>query len=155
MTGAQFQSAVYKAVATLRARAPYDTGNLRYNAIRYYFEGQDTAHILVDESIASYMPYTNEPWISTYWRGRKNPNLYWFDIAAAAIIGELERDLHGKARETTIAADGSIERAAEMVRSMQNKRGDLVAEDWYVNSGYIANTPGISFSDRAALINGG
>jgi hypothetical protein len=42
-----------------------------------------------------YMPYTNEPWISPRWRGRENPNLYWFENAHEQLALYMARHLGG------------------------------------------------------------
>ena len=63
----------------LRAITPIDTGNLKYNAIKIEFSSDmSECRIYVDEAIAPYMPYTNEPWISPKWNGKKNPNEGWW-----------------------------------------------------------------------------
>ena len=43
-----------------------------------------------------YMPYTNEPWVSPRWRGRQNPNLYWFNDSTEYIAQYMARHLGGK-----------------------------------------------------------
>ena len=77
----------------LKAAAPYKTGNLRYNAIKLEIVG-NTCRLYVDEEIAPYMKYTNEPWEN----GKKNPNEGWFHRAVKKIaqhIAERTRgDLH-------------------------------------------------------------
>lgn len=55
------------------------TGNMKYNATRIEHLGKNTSKVFVDENIAPYVPYTNEPWISPRWKGTKNPNEGWFD----------------------------------------------------------------------------
>lgn len=71
----------------LSPRSPIDTGNLRYNSMKIAFSNNgNECRIFVDEDIAPYMPYTNEPWISPKWHGKKNPNEKWFDNAAVAVI---------------------------------------------------------------------
>lgn len=91
MTSAEFQAAVYEVVGEMRRIAPRDTANLALNAIKIEFVDADTARIIVDQTVAPYMPYTNEPWISPKWHGKKNPNEGWFDKfvkRAAEIISE-------------------------------------------------------------------
>ena len=96
MSPQKFQMAVEYAVKYLRALAPRDTGNLEDNAIRYIYEDADTARIYVDEEIAPYMPYTNEPWVSPKWNRKKNPNEAWFDYAAGEIAEELAKRYRGR-----------------------------------------------------------
>lgn len=73
------------------------TGNMKYNATRIEYLDAKTSKVFVDENIAPYVPYTNEPWISPRWKGAKNPNEGWFDdfalkyaqAIASALGGEL------------------------------------------------------------------
>lgn len=95
MTTRQFMSFANKFCEKLRELAPYDTGNLANNAIQLHFEDEKTAVIQVNESIAPYMPYTNEPWISPKWNGKKNPNEKWFDNAVMIICTELAEEYGG------------------------------------------------------------
>ena len=100
MTKERFSQVCMMAVEELKKRAPIDTGNLRYNAIRYEWIDEDTFRIYVDKNIAPYMPYTNEPWLSPKWNGKKNPNEAWFQEAveyiaefiADQVNGDLEND---------------------------------------------------------------
>ena len=99
MTSTDFANLCSRCVEELRKLAPKDTGNLAYNAIKFEFPDTNTCKIIVDEAIAPYMPYTNEPWIAERWHGKKNPNEKWFDNAAEKIAqlfaqlsrGELKR----------------------------------------------------------------
>jgi hypothetical protein len=100
MTQGKFNQVCMECVMTLKTLAPYDTGNLSINAIKYEWIDENTFKIYVDQSIAPYMPYTNEPWISPRWNGKKNPNEKWWQNAIAfiedticeIIDGELEND---------------------------------------------------------------
>lgn len=74
-------------------RAPYKTGNLRYNAIKSEMPDPNTIVLYVDEDIAPYMPYTNEEWIN---RSGKNPNEGWFDDAAQETLEYLAQATKGK-----------------------------------------------------------
>lgn len=58
------------------------TGNLAFNATKIEHTDERTSVIYVDDDIAPYMKYTNEPWISSYWKGHKNPNEGWFGRVA-------------------------------------------------------------------------
>lgn len=88
--------AVYLGVNRLRELAPKDTGNLAYNSIRLVRVDKDTFKIYVDEAIAPYMPYTNEPWVSPRWNGKKNPNEKWFDKAAKIVAQEIADAIGGE-----------------------------------------------------------
>lgn len=91
------QSAIMVTViSTFRTLVPIDTGNLRYNAVKYRYMGNGKWQIEVDEAIAPYMPYTNEPWTSPRWGGKKNPNEHWFDDACDLIAMMLSQELHGE-----------------------------------------------------------
>lgn len=70
------------------------TGNLAYNALQYAWEGT-TFHIWIDEEIAPYMVYTNEPWISPRWNGKKNPNEGWWDRLYEDISKRIAQNLNG------------------------------------------------------------
>ena len=92
MTKSEFDKLCMDIVGQVRKRAPYDTGNLSTNGVRYMWKGKDTFVIYVDESIAPYMPYTNEPWISPRWHGKKNPNEAWWQDAIKIIVEYLEKE---------------------------------------------------------------
>lgn len=96
MTDADFKTACELAFETIRQMAPYDTGNLARNAIKLEFVSRKVVRIYVSEVIAPYMPYTNEPWISPHWNGKKNPNEGWFDASADLIAESLNKLLGGK-----------------------------------------------------------
>lgn len=85
MTDSDFANLCERALQELRARAPKRTGNLANNGVRLVFVSKKEALLYVDEAVAPYMPYTNEPWLSPYWNGKKNPNEGWFDRAAEGI----------------------------------------------------------------------
>lgn len=95
MTKERFNYICLYAVDLLRSFAPIDTGNLRYNAIRYEWINETTFKIYVDESIAPYMPFTNEPWIAAKWKGKPNPNEGWWQGACEFIIDLLAQELQG------------------------------------------------------------
>lgn len=100
MTQEKFYQVCMECVSTLKNLAPYDTGNLSINAIKYEWVDDNTFRVYVDQSIAPYMPYTNEPWVSPKWKGKKNPNEKWWQNAIEFIVdtlceiidGELEDD---------------------------------------------------------------
>lgn len=85
MTNAQFTAFGERIKRQLQSFSPIRTGNLRYNSIRLERTGENEIRIYVDEKIAPYMPFTNEPWLSPRWNGKKNPNEAWFDNAAFKI----------------------------------------------------------------------
>jgi hypothetical protein len=81
-------------VREIRKRAPKDTGNLAYNSIRYEWKGNKFI-IYVDENIAPYMPFTNEPWIHERWNGKPNPNEAWWQYATWIAVRYLIYRLKG------------------------------------------------------------
>lgn len=85
MTREDIKAAAIRVVESIRAdwvpnpvtRYKTSTGNMAFNALRYEDEG-DRFVIYMDESIAPYVPYTNEPWLAKKWNGKKNPNEGWW-----------------------------------------------------------------------------
>ena len=73
------------------------TGNMALNAAKIDFPAPDTCRIYVDEKIAPYVPYTNEPWVSERWHGKKNPNEGWFERAAQFMTNYIAKKLEGEA----------------------------------------------------------
>ena len=95
MTRAEFQRVCLRVVAKLKSKSPIKTGNLRYNAIRFEYINERTCRIYIDQAIAPYMPYTNEPWLAERWKGKANPNEAWFQKAVKSIVEELTAELKG------------------------------------------------------------
>lgn len=107
-----FEKVFLQAVNELRKKAPKDTGNLAYNAIKYRWVSDSRFEIYVDvgdttaftqgqkyhKGIAPYMPFTNEKWISPYWNGKKNPNENWWNNAIEFIIAFIANKLGGELR---------------------------------------------------------
>lgn len=83
------------AINYLKMIAPKDTGNLAFNAIKYEISGNEM-RIYVDENIAPYMVYTNEPWIK---RPGTNPNEKWWDTALEEIIEYMAFYLNGELKQ--------------------------------------------------------
>lgn len=78
MTKQQVVATALNIVEEMRAEwVPRDTGNMALNALRYDIKN-NIVDITIDESIAPYVPYTNEPWLSDKWHGKKNPNEGWW-----------------------------------------------------------------------------
>lgn len=74
------------------------TGNMAFNALKYEIRG-GSIFVYIDENIAPYVPYTNEPWLSAFWGGRKNPNEGWCDRFADAVVDMLAQKLKGTVKE--------------------------------------------------------
>ena len=97
-TQAFFEQLVNQCFWEVQQHSPIDTGNLRYNAIKLEKEGNDYV-IYVDQKIAPYMVFTNEPWISDKWGGKQNPNEGWFDKVAELVAKKIASALGGKIEE--------------------------------------------------------
>lgn len=100
MTKQDIVNATVETVNQMRSEfVPYDTGNMALNALQVKVEG-DTIDITVDEAIAPYVPYTNEPWLSPKWNGKQNPNQGWWERFAAEIAKRLTAKLRGALKVT-------------------------------------------------------
>lgn len=95
-------------VYAFKPRTPRDTGNLRHNATRVIMVDENTTKIYVDAAIAPYVVYTNEPWISPYWKGKKNPNQWWFEAATLAVAQYIATTLGG-----TLTVGEDVEKTKE------------------------------------------
>ena len=82
-------------VKRLRELAPKDTGNLAFQSITKVTVSDTTIEIYVNQDIAPYMPYTNEPWISPKWNGKPNPNESWWNNAMELILQEVAQVFGG------------------------------------------------------------
>ena len=105
----RFVKVCEEACEIIRKLAPYDTGNLALNAIKIEFPNENTCRIYVDESIAPYMVFTNEPWEhkiikmgnfrpgETIERMRTwdNPNEGWWDNACKVAMDYIHQQLGG------------------------------------------------------------
>lgn len=83
----------------LQANAPYDTGNLAIESIRIDPYGNGPAVYIGGVDSAPYAPYTNEPWISEKWNGKKNPNEGWIDRAIEEAKPYIQQALRKKMSE--------------------------------------------------------
>jgi hypothetical protein len=132
MDSAAFYRMVYRCLTITKNAAPYDTGNLRNDATRIVWESQNTVRIYVDDSIAPYMPYTNEPWVSPMWHGRKNPNQYWFDRAAQAVKDYIAQETgsEGKRADTP-------KTLSKLQTWLLSRRFHVTQQDILINSAYL------------------
>lgn len=91
----KLEQAVFNAYWKVFNAAPKDTWNLAVNALK--LEETETGYVIyVDSAVAPYMVYTEEPWTSTRWNGKKNPNEGWFRRVADEVTVELAAALGGK-----------------------------------------------------------
>lgn len=95
MTRQEIVNATVEIVNQMRSEfVPYDTGNMALNALQVKVDG-NLIDITVDEAIAPYVPYTNEPWISPKWKGKPNPNQGWWERFLAEFAKRLTTKLRG------------------------------------------------------------
>lgn len=89
MTAEEFGELCSECLKKLRELAPNpatrykphgSTGNLAFNAVKIEVIDTGTIRLYIDEAVAPYMKYTNEPW-----KHGKNPNEGWFDRAYETI----------------------------------------------------------------------
>ena len=101
MSAEEFERTCLESFNIAKQTTPIDTGNMRYNALKIEFlDGGNTCHIYIDEDIAPYVFYTNEPWVSPKWDGKENPNENWWqDRYFKTFISEFKRILGDKIAE--------------------------------------------------------
>lgn len=100
MTKLQFIQFANRVMSLIRKFAPKDTGNLAYNAIQMHYVNENKIIIEVNQSEAPYMVYTNEPWISDRWKGKKNPNEKWWEKAIERAVQIASAEIGGKTIES-------------------------------------------------------
>lgn len=105
MTKEQFDYICQKAVEYVKELCPVDTGNLKYNAIQFYYIDETTFRIEVNEDIAPYMPYTNEPWTASRWNGAKNPNEGWWELATRFVAEMIVDELYGQGAQLKVSGE--------------------------------------------------
>lgn len=95
MTKNQWEKVFVEVIQELRQQTfvPYDTGNLKYNAIKGIWVSKDTFRIYIDEDVAPYVFFTNEPWVK---RAGQNPNEGWVDKMVGHIAQRISQKLKGK-----------------------------------------------------------
>lgn len=71
------------------------TGNMAYNAYRYVRPLPNVTDVFVDKKIAPSVQYTDKPWISPYWHGKKNPNEGWWGRHVQRFANDLAIELGG------------------------------------------------------------
>ncbi len=78
-----------------RTRGKTSTGNMAFNALRYIIIG-NVVDIYIDEDVAPYAIYTNDPWLAKRWKGNHNPNEGWWERFCEEFSRRLARKLRGK-----------------------------------------------------------
>ena len=96
MDEAKFLTLCVQGFQMFRSIVPIDTGNMRYNATQFDSLGRRRCEIVVNGDIAPYAVYTNEPWVSPYWNGKKNPNEGWVEGGAELIAMHIAQQLGGR-----------------------------------------------------------
>ncbi len=76
---------------------PRKTGNMALNALGYDVKN-NVLDISINPDIAPYVPYTNEPWLSDKWNGKKNPNEGWWQRFVEEFVKRLTTRLKGEIR---------------------------------------------------------
>lgn len=98
-----FRALMTKCLGAFKRTSPIKTGNLRFNATKsenaVYF-GVKVYKIYIEDEIAPYVYYTNEPWISPRWHGKKNPNEGWIDRGVMEVCQVIANELGGKVIES-------------------------------------------------------
>lgn len=95
MTRQDIINAAISTVEEMReGHVPIDTGNMAFESLKYKITNKEIV-IYIDTKIAPYVPYTNEPWISPKWKGKKNPNEGWWDEFAQEFISRFNRKIQG------------------------------------------------------------
>lgn len=99
LSNAKFKRVCLKALNKVKTRAPYDSGNLSIHGVQCEFPSPNVCRIYIDEVDAPYMPYTNEPWLSPYWNGKKNPNEGWWQDATEIVGRLIAQELEGELKK--------------------------------------------------------
>ena len=100
MTNKEFYDVCIETVEELRndKNIPWDTGNIATKSMRYDMK-DDVFHLYMDLDIAPYVPYTNEPWVSPKWNGKKNPNEMWWQRFVETFMERLAVKLNGEVKK--------------------------------------------------------
>lgn len=97
MTRNQWEQLFRDAMQSLREQAfvPYDTGHLKDDAIKGMWVG-NTYRIYIDETVAPYVFYTQEPWED---RPGKNPNEGWVEKAVDYLAHYINSRIKGEIKK--------------------------------------------------------
>lgn len=94
----------------IRSKTPIDTGNLRASTVskrvnsntwEIYVNAGDGPYVKYDRGLAPYVPFVNEPWVSSYWRGKVNPNQGYWNRAVEGAIQRLAKMTGGTLEDDT------------------------------------------------------
>lgn len=108
MTDLQVMNVIFHVVDELRVtnfipnpetRGKTSTGNMALNSLRAYAGsryGRLCVFIEMNENIAHYVVYTDKPWLSPVWGGKKNPNEGWWERFLKELMRRIARKLNGE-----------------------------------------------------------
>lgn len=107
MTDLQVMNVIFQTVEEMRpnfipnpeTRGKTSTGNMAFNSLRAYVGSQGgnlCVYIEMNENIAPYVVYTDKPWISPKWGGKKNPNEGWWERFLEELMRRLAQKLNGE-----------------------------------------------------------
>lgn len=77
-----------------KTRGKTSTGNLAFHALQYSVE-DNMVRVYIDEDIAPYCVYTNDPWTAKKWNDKQNPNEGWWERFAEEFARRLAQKLRG------------------------------------------------------------
>lgn len=98
------QQIVRSLLRQIRNATPVDTGNLKASTMSkridsntwiIYVNAGDDPYAKYERGLAPYVPFVNEPWISSFWRGRQNPNQGYWNRAVEKAIRDLAKKTGG------------------------------------------------------------
>lgn len=90
----KLSSLVSDGAAYLRKVCPWRTGNME-QSIKVEKKSNSEYWICIYASDVPYVCYTNEPWTSSKWKGKENPNENWISGAAVKIADMIAEKLGG------------------------------------------------------------
>lgn len=74
-------------------------GNMAFNSLKVHvfrMYNHTEIEIWMDEDIAPYVVYTNEPWLSPKWNGKKNPNEGWWEKFLNTLMTKVNEKVEGE-----------------------------------------------------------
>ncbi len=92
-TWREMRTSIY--VPNPKTRGKTSSGNMALNALRIRVTG-DVVDVFIDEEIAPYAVYTDEPWTSEKWKVKQNPNEGWWERFCEEFARRLAKKLRGK-----------------------------------------------------------
>ena len=87
--------AVYEACDYIKSVSPFDTGYLREN-IKPEQVSENEYQIRIGGELVPYAVYTTETWVAPRWKGHKNPNEHWINLAVDEVVRRIAAVLGGE-----------------------------------------------------------